>query len=316
MSEAVLMMLLGLLLLMLGGDSIVKGASGLSQRFKLSPFATGMFLVAFATSIPELAVNTRAFFTGSQSLALGNAVGSNIVNFGLTLGLAAVVAPLTIRWRALSPLLLCLMAATIALIALGYDGALSRIEGAIFLVAFVAVLAFAMMRSRSESPEVQQALTEYEATSANLGLNAFRFALGSALLYYGAMLVVKHAPMIGLSMGMNPLLTGLLIVAIGTALPEAITAVMAARRGQGDIVAGHVIGSSVFNLLVVIGGMAAMRDLPIPASFIRFELPAALAFSLLLYPMLRRDLHVSRGEGAVLLLALVGWIVFEVLLMR
>jgi cation:H+ antiporter len=311
-----LSLLLGLLLLMLGGDSIVKASSGLAQKFKLSPFATGMFLVAFATSIPELAVNTRAFFTGSQSLALGNAVGSNIVNFGLTLGLAAVVAPLTIRWRALSPLLLCLMVATIALIALGYDGALSRIEGAIFLVAFVAVLAFTMMRSRSESPEVQQELTEYEATSANLGLNAIRFVIGSALLYYGAVLVVKHAPVIGLAMGMNPLLTGLLIVAIATALPEAITAVMAARRGQGDIVAGHVIGSSVFNLLVVIGGMAAMRDLPIPASFIRFELPAALAFSLLLYPMLRRDLHISRGEGVVLLFALVGWIVFEVLLMR
>jgi cation:H+ antiporter len=312
----ILWLLLGLLLLMLGGDSIVKGASGLAQRFKLSPFATGMFLVAFATSIPELAVNTRAFFTGSQSLALGNAVGSNIVNFGLTLGLAAVVAPLTIRWRALSPLLICLMAATIALIALGYDGALSRIEGAIFLVAFVAVLAFAMARSRSESPEVQEELAAFQTTSASLGLNAIRFALGATLLYYGAMLVVDHAPIIGVAMGMSPLLTGLLIVAIGTALPEAITAVMAARRGQGDIVAGHVIGSSVFNLLVVIGGMAAMRDLPIPASFIRFELPAALAFSLLLYPMLRRDLHISRGEGAVLLFALVGWIVFELLLMR
>jgi cation:H+ antiporter len=311
-----LWLLLGLLLLMLGGDSIVKGASGLAQRFKLSPFATGMFLVAFATSIPELAVNTRAFFTGSQSLALGNAVGSNIVNFGLTLGLAAAVAPLTIRWRALSPLLICLMAATIALIALGYDGVLSRIEGAIFLVAFVAVLAFAMMRSRSESPEVQAELAAFQTTSASLGLNAIRFALGATLLYYGAMLVVEHAPVIGVAMGMSPLLTGLLVVAIGTALPEAITAVMAARRGQGDIVAGHVIGSSVFNLLVVVGGMAAMRDLPIPASFIRFELPAALAFSLLLYPMLRRDLHISRGEGAVLLLALVGWIVFEVLLMR
>ncbi len=312
----ILWLLLGLLLLMLGGDSIVKGASGLAQRFKLSPFATGMFLVAFATSIPELAVNTRAFFTGSQSLALGNAVGSNIVNFGLTLGLAAVVAPLTIRWRALSPLLICLMAATIALIALGYDGALSRIEGAIFLAAFVAVLAFAMARSRSESPEVQAELAAFQTTSASLGLNAIRFALGATLLYYGAMLVVEHAPVIGVAMGMSPLLTGLLIVAIGTALPEAMTAVMAARRGQGDIVAGHVIGSSVFNLLVVVGGMAAMRDLPIPASFIRFELPAALAFSLLLYPMLRRDLHISRGEGAVLLLALIGWIVFEVLLMQ
>ncbi len=312
----ILWLLLGLLLLMLGGDSIVKGASGLAQRFKLSPFSTGMFLVAFATSIPELAVNTRAFFTGSQSLALGNAVGSNIVNFGLTLGLAAVVAPLTIRWRALSPLLLCLMAATIALIALGYDGALSRIEGAIFLAVFVAVLAFAMARSRSESLDVQAELAAFQTTSASLGLNAIRFALGATLLYYGAMLVVEHAPVIGVAMGMSPLLTGLLIVAIGTALPEAMTAVMAARRGQGDIVAGHVIGSSVFNLLVVVGGMAAMRDLPIPASFIRFELPAALAFSLLLYPMLRRDLHISRGEGAVLLLALIGWVVFEVLLMQ
>lgn len=313
---ATLWLLFGLLLLMLGGDSIVKGASGLAQRFKLSPFATGMFLVAFATSIPELAVNTRAFFTGSQNLALGNAVGSNIVNFGLTLGLAAVVAPLTIRWRALSPLLLCLMAATIALIALGYDGALSRIEGAIFLAAFVVVLVFAMARSRSESPEVQAELAAYEATSAKLGLNALRFALGAVTLYYGAKLVVGHAPILGQAMGMSPLLTGLLIVAIGTALPEAAAAVMAARRGQGDIVAGSVIGSSLFNLLVVVGGMAAMRDLPIPSSFVRFELPAALAFSLLLYPMLRRDLHISRNEGIVLVLALIGWIVFEVMLMR
>jgi cation:H+ antiporter len=311
-----LWLLFGLLLLMLGGDSIVKGASGLSQRLKLSPFATGMFLVAFATSIPELAVNTRAFFTGSQNLALGNAVGSNIVNFGLTLGLAAAVAPLTIRWRALSPLLLCLMVATISLIALSYDGVFSRIEGGIFLAAFVAVLVFAMARSRSESVEVQAELAAYETTSASLGLNAIRFALGAVTLYYGAKFVVAHAPVLGQAMGMTPLVTGLLVVAIGTALPEAVTAVIAARRGQGDIVAGHVIGSSLFNLLVIVGGMAALRDLPVPASFVRFELPAALAFALLLYPMLRRDLHISRSEGVVLLLALIGWVAFELFLMR
>lgn len=311
-----LSLLFGLVLLLLGGDSVVKAASGLAQRFKLSPFATGMFLVAFATSIPELAVNTRAYFTGSQSLALGNAVGSNIVNFGLTLGVAALVAPLTIRWRALSPLLLCLMAATIAMIALGYDGVLSRVEGIACLVAFLAVLVFATMRSRSESAEVKQKLTEYEATDAGLGRNALRFAIGAVALYYGAFYVVKHAPLLGQALGMTPLLTGLLIVAIGTALPEVVTAAIAARRGQGDIVAGHVIGSSVFNLLAIVGGMAALRDLPIPASFVRFELPAALAFSLLLYPMLRRDLHISRGEGVVLVLALVGWVVFELLMVR
>lgn len=306
-----LSLLFGLLLLLLGGDSIVKAASGLAQRFKLSPFATGMFLVAFATSIPELAVNTRAYFTGSQNLALGNAVGSNIVNFGLTLGVAALVAPLTIRWRALSPLLLCLMVGTIATVALGYDGVLSRIEGIAFLVAFVAVVAFAMMRSRSESPEVKQELAEYESTNDGLGRNALRFAIGAVALYYGAYYVVKHAPVLGQALGMTPLLTGLTVVAIGTALPEVVTAAIAARRGQGDIVAGHVVGSSLFNLLAILGGMAALRDLPIPASFVRFELPAALAFSLLLYPMLRRDLHISRGEGAVLVLALIAWLVFE-----
>jgi cation:H+ antiporter len=115
---------------------------------------------------------------------------------------------------------------------------------------------------------------------------------------------------------MSPLLTGLIVVAIATALPEAVAAVQAARRGQGDLVVGHVIGSSVFNLLIVVGGMAALRDLPIPASFVRFELPAALAASLLLYPMLRRDLRISRGEGALLLAAFAAWAVFEILLSR
>lgn len=307
---------LALVFLALGGDSVLKGASGLSRRFHWSPFVTGLLLVAFGTSIPELAVNARAFFTGSQSLALGNAVGSNIVNFGLTLGLAAIVAPLLVRWRALAPLLICLIAATIALIALGYDGVLTRIEGAIFVLAFVVVVAVAIVRSRRETPEVQESIAGYLKTGDDLALNVLRFVIGAVLLYFGAMWLVQHAPIVGTAWGMSPLLTGLIIVAIATALPEAVAAMAAARRGQGDMVVGHVIGSSLFNLLIVVGGMAALRDLPIPASFVGFELPAALAASLLLYPMLRRDLQISRAEGWVLLLAFIGWVVFELLLSR
>ncbi len=307
---------LALLFLALGGDSVLKGASGLSRRFHWSPFVTGLLLVAFGTSIPELAVNARAFFTGSQSLALGNAVGSNIVNFGLTLGLAAIVAPLLVRWRALAPLLICLIVATIALIALGYDGVLTRIEGAIFVLAFVVVVALAIVRSRRETPEVQEAIAGYLTTGDDLALNVLRFVIGAVLLYFGAMWLVQHAPIVGTAWGMSPLLTGLIIVAIATALPEAVAAMAAARRGQGDMVVGHVIGSSLFNLLIVVGGMAALRDLPIPASFVGFELPAALAASLLLYPMLRRDLQISRAEGWVLLLAFIAWVVFELLLSR
>ena len=307
---------LALVFLALGGDSVLKGASGLSRRFHWSPFVTGLLLVAFGTSIPELAVNARAFFTGSQSLALGNAVGSNIVNFGLTLGLAAIVAPLLVRWRALAPLLICLIVATIALIALGYDGVLTRIEGLIFVLAFVVVVAVAIVRSRRETPEVQEAIAGYLTTGDDLALNVLRFVIGAVLLYFGAMWLVQHAPIVGTAWGMSPLLTGLIIVAIATALPEAVAAMAAARRGQGDMVVGHVIGSSLFNLLIVVGGMAALRDLPIPASFVGFELPAALAASLLLYPMLRRDLQISRAEGWVLLLAFIAWVVFELLLSR
>ncbi len=307
---------LALVFLALGGDSVLKGASGLSRRFQWSPFVTGLLLVAFGTSIPELAVNARAFFTGSQNLALGNAIGSNIVNFGLTLGLAAIVAPPLVRWRALAPLLICLIVSTIALIALGYDGVLSRIEGLIFVLAFVAVVAIAVMRSRRESPELRDEIAGYLTTGDGLGLNLLRFVVGAALLYFGAMWLVQHAPIVGAGWGLSPLLTGLIVVAIATALPEAVAAVSAARRGQGDMVVGHVIGSSVFNLLIVVGGMAALRDLPIPASFVRFELPAALAVSLLLYPMLRRDLRISRAEGWVLLLSFIAWVVFELMLSR
>jgi cation:H+ antiporter len=303
MFEAIGWCVLALALLALGGDSVLKGASGLARRFGLSAFATGLLLVAFGTSIPELAVNVRALFVGSQSLALGNAIGSNLVNIGLTLGLAAIAAPLAVRWRALGPLLACL--------ALGYDGVLTRVEGIGLVIAFVAVVAFALTRSGRESPELHATLAGYLDTDSGLGRNLLRFALGGVFLFYGAKLLVTHAPVVGLAWGFTPLITGLIVVAIATAVPEAAAAVAAARRGLGDIVVGHVIGSSLFNLLIVVGGMAAIRDLPVPDSFVRFELPAALAAALLLYPMLRRDLRISRAEGWVLLLAFLAWLAFE-----
>ena len=316
MAMALGFFILGLLLLALGGDSIIKGASGLAQKLGLSPFASGLLLVAFGTSLPELAVNARAVWVGSQSLALGNAIGSNVVNFGLTLGAAAFVAPLLVRWRALMPLLLCFIIASVALIGFGLDGVLSRLEGVILLLAFVAVLAWAFVRSRGETQDVRDAITTFASTQSDLWLNLLRFVLASVLLYYGARLVVTNAPILGLALGMAPLLTGLIVVAIGTALPEVVAAVFAARRGQGDMVMGHVVGSSLFNLLVVVGGMAAFRPMPLPTSFIRFEVPAALAFALVLVPMLKGDLRISKFEGGVLLLAFAAWLVFELAIIQ
>ena len=316
MVEALGLFLLGLLLLALGGDSLVKGASGLGQRFGLSAFATGLLLVAFGTSIPELAVNARAAWSDQHALALGNAVGSNIVNFGLTLGLAAIAATVAVRWRALSPLLLCFLLAGALVIALGWDGALSRIDGAVLLLAFVAVLAFALARSRAASPDLLAELAALEETRTSLGLNLLRLGVAAVVLFFGAKLVVDAAPVLGKALGMSPLVTGLVPVAIGTALPEIAAALMAARRGQGDVVAGHVIGASLFNLTVIIGGMAVFRPLTLPESFVRFEVPAAMALGLALYPMLRGDLRVGRGEGAILVAVFLAWLGFEFYMLR
>lgn len=316
MASALGWFLLGLLLLALGGDSIVKGASGLAHRLRWSPFVVGLVLIALATSIPELAVNYRAVFAGQSDLALGNAVGSNIANVGLTLAAAAMVAPLLLRWRVLAPLLLMLVAATVAVILLALDGRLSALEGGLLAAAFVVVLLVALRRAGSDDAGVRAEIEGFTRTTDGLGRNLLRLAVAVALIGAGAWLVVRDAPRLGEALGLTPLMTGLLPVAIGTALPELAGAIAAARRGQGDLVAGHVLGSSLVNLLLVLGGMALIGGgLAVPASFVRYELPAALVLALMLLPILRGDMRVSRGEGAVLLAALSAWIVFELSLL-
>lgn len=317
MASSIGLFLLALLLLMLGGDSIVRAASGLARRFGWSPFAVGLALVAVATSIPELVVNFYAVAHGQSDLALGNAVGSNVVNVGMTLAFAAIAAPVLVRWRSLAHLLIVLLAATALVWVMSLDGRLSVLDGAILVIAFVAVLGFKIARSTDESAEVRAEVEAFTRTSDVVGLNVVRLVIAAALLYYGARLLVDHAPAIGQAMGLTPLVTGLLPVAIGTALPEMAGAVGAARRGQGDLVAGHVIGSSLVNMLLVLGGMALLaHGLAIPASFVRYELPAAFVFTALLLPVLRGDMRVSRNEGIVLAVALLAWIVFEVLMLR
>jgi len=308
--------LLGVLLLALGGDSIVKAASGLAQRFGASPFLAGLLLVAFGTSLPELAVNARAFAGGMEALALGNAIGSNIANIGLTLGVAALVAPLAVRMRVLGPLLVLLVLATLALIGFGLDGVIGRVEGAVLLLAFFVLVALLPSRVRHEPAAVRESVETFAATRTELNLNLLRLVVAVLLLYFGAGLVVRPAPVLGAAMGLSPLLVGLLPVAIATALPEMAAAIAAARRGQGDMVVGHVLGSSLFNLLVIVGGMALWRPLVLPASFVRLELPAAIAFALVLYPMLRGDLRVRRFEGAILFVAFLGWVGLELVLLR
>ena len=176
MLEAVGLFILALVLLALGGDSIVKGSAGLAQRAGASPFVAGLLLVAFGTSVPELAVNARAVSEGQSHLALGNAVGSNVVNLGLTLGLAALAAPLLLRARMGVPLLVLLAVATFALMAFGLDGYVNRIEGAVLLLGFVASTAFLLRQGRREADEVQAEIAAFATTRTGLAIAFGRLA--------------------------------------------------------------------------------------------------------------------------------------------
>ena len=230
MGEALGLFALGLLALALGGDSIVKGVSGLAQHFGMRPFVAGLLLVAFGTSVPELAVNLRAMYLGQPHLALGNAVDSNIVNLGLTLGMAALVEPLLLRARMLLPLLVLLAVASLALIVFGLDGYISRIEGGVLLLVFLASTAFLLRHGRREAEEVQADIAAFAATRTGLGLNALRMVIAVVLLSFGARWVVSGGLGLGQAWGMTPLMVGLLPVAVGTALPEVAAAIAAARR--------------------------------------------------------------------------------------
>lgn len=314
MAEALGLFALGLLALALGGDSVVKGASGLGQALGLRPFVAGLLLVAFGTSVPELAVNLRAMWLGETHLALGNAVGSNIANLGLTLGLAALAAPLVLRARLAVPLLVLLAVASLALMVFGLDGYVGRVEGTVLLLGFLASTAFLLRQGQREAAEVQAEFAAFAATRTGMGLNLLRLVIAAVLLYFGARWVVSGGLGLGQAWGLSPLLVGLLPVAIGTALPEVAAAIAAARRGRGDMVSGHVIGSSLFNLLAIVGGMAAFRPLALPASFVKFELPAVIVLTVLVYPLLRSGRRVTQQEGGILVLAFLAWVTLEVLL--
>lgn len=301
----------GLFVLLLGGDSAVKGLAGLSQRLGLSGFKTGVLMMLFATSIPELAVNAYAVFYGQPEMALGNAVGSNIVNIGLTLALAAISAPMLLGMRSLALQIVFVLVATGAVLLLGLDGGLQRWEGGLLLLTFVAAVLVLMKRANNESIEIKKEVAEAFDTSTSPVMNAVRILMGAGLLFFGAKLVIDAAPVIGLSLGFGPLLTGLTVVAIGTALPEVVMAILAARSGKAHLVAGMVLGACMFNLLFIIGGMAIVKPIIMPMSFISFELPAAMAFTLALYPILGGDLRINRNEGWILFILFLIWLAFE-----
>lgn len=299
---------LGILLLLLGGDSMAKGVSGLAQRLGLPPFLAGVLLLGVALSLPDLVVTIYAWHSGLGELALGNALGNSVASLGLVLGVALLIAPLALRMRWQATARMLLLAAAGMLLLLGRDGRLERWEGGILVLSFIATLGLAFWRGRREDSAVRQELSDFAQTRTGLGQNLSRLAIAGAVLFFAGKFLLHSAPGLGQALGLTPLQTGLLLLGIATAVPDLFVAAMAARQGQGDVVLGQALGSGLVNLLLAVGSLAVAQPLSLPAALALPTLPALMAMLLLLPLLLRSQEPAGRRAGGLLLGAFGLWL--------
>lgn len=298
----------GLILVMLGADSFIRGTSGFAQGRGVGGFAAGIAQVAVGASIAELAIATAAIVRGHDALAVGTVIGSCIANLGLIIGVSALVRPLATGFRLVAAALPVLVGSGVALLLMGQDGAFGQLDGVVLLFGAAAFGWLVKRGAAQESETVRKELAYAANTQTEVGRNLLRVLIGVVVLGYGARFAVDAAIDVAAHFRMNELWVGLSVLAIGSALPELAVAVVAAHRGHGNVVVGSAMASSVVTLLLVVGLLALGRPFTLSKSLLYIEIPALIAFALAFFPMLRGDAVVSRREGAVLVLAFVGWV--------
>lgn len=312
----------GLALLVLGGELLVRGASALARRVGISSLVVGLTVVSAATSAPELAVTVGAVLRDEPGLAVGNVVGSNIVNVLLILGLSALVIPLAVKQRLVRFDLPWMVVLSIGLLLVSLDGRIGAVDGVVLLSAVVLHTVLTVVLSR-RGPRVPAAAppgvpgardggdgddtgtddrrTENEPPPASVPRSVLLVVLGIALLVAGASLLVDGAVNIATSLGVSSLVVGLTVVAVGTSLPELATSVIAVRRGERDLAVGNVVGSNIFNIGVVLGlpALISPEGIPVSGAAVALDMPVMLAAAVALLPIAFTGFAVARWEGAL-----------------
>jgi len=301
-----LLLVAGLALLTVGGEALIRGALAAARRFGVSPLLSGLLIVGFGTSTPELVVSVDAALSQRPDIAIGNVVGSNICNILLILGLSALIAPMTIQPLALRRDAVTMVAVTLAFILLAGAGTLGRLDAVLFLAGLAAYLRWAYRtESVGDLPAGELHRAESEELTALPGSPLFMIAAiagGLALLVGGSRLLITGAVGIAESLGMSEAVIGLTLVAVGTSLPELTISVIAALRRHADVAVGNVLGSNIFNVLGILGVSALVQPLPVTARILQFDQWVMLASALLLIVFLYTGRRLSRREGGVLLL--------------
>ncbi len=310
---------LGLVILLLAGDALVKGAVNLSLRLGVPALIVSLTIVAFGTSAPELLIAIQAIHDGAPGLALGNVVGSNTANVLLVLGLPALIATFHTSECDTRKNYLFMMFATLLFIAMCFLGPITWIHGVVLLAALGFVLSDSFLEARSHRRESKIA-SAAEAEDDPIDIEGVDLdmpwwqigvfmVLGLIGLPLGANLLVEGAVNIATDYGVSDTVIGLTLVAVGTSLPELATTVMAVIRRQADVALGNVIGSNMFNLLAIIGIASFVGDIPVADGILRFDLWVMLASSALLIPFVFLKQNITKGWGVVLSAAYAAYIV-------
>jgi len=313
------LMLLGFVLLVGGGESLVRGAAALASVFKISPLVIGLTVVAFGTSAPELGVSLQAVADGKPDVAIGNVVGSNITNILLILGASALVTPLVVSSQLIRtdvPLMIC---ASLCLWGVASDGQIQPSEGVAMFGLLVVYILYCIRKSRSEHADVinefdseyNKEVSGFSGIMKQLGL----IVVGLVLLGFGSKLLVEGAVDIAKWLGVSELVIGLTVVAIGTSLPEGVTSVVASYRGHRDIAVGNIVGSNLFNILCVLGLTAAISPNPVLVSreAIEFDIPVMVAVAVICLPIFLTGSVIRRWEGGLFLVYYIAYTTFIVL---
>lgn len=308
MLTSILIFIAGLVVLVAGAELLVRGSARLAALLGISPLVIGLTIVAFGTSSPELAVSVKSALAGQADISIGNVVGSNIFNIVFILGASALIRPIKIAQQLVRLDAPIMVGVSILAFVLALDGSLNRLDGVILFTLLITYVVFLIRKSKSEGAEVENEYAEEFASkeqpgAASIVKNLMFTAVGLGLLVFGSDLLVESAVTIAATLGVSELVIGLTIVAAGTSMPEVATSIVAAYKGEGDIAAGNVVGSNIFNVLGVLGvaGIVAPQSIAIADHVLVFDLPVAIFAALITVPVFFVGNTVSRSDAVLFL---------------
>ena len=299
----IILLFVGFAMLIKGADWFVDGSSGIATKFKIPQLVIGLTIVAMGTSAPEAAVSIAAALKGNADITIGNIVGSNILNILIILGVSALITPLAVAKSTIKVEIPFMIAVTLLLLWMGYNGTVSLLEGMILLVVFLVYLGYLFLLAKNDKNKDEETVNDVSVWKSLMWT-----VIGLVLIVYGSNVTVDAATKIAQIVGLSERFIGLTIVALGTSLPELFTSVSAARKGNADIAIGNIVGSNIFNILFVIGISSVIVPVPFANGF-RFDTIIAVAAAVLLLLCGLKDKKLKRWSGILMLLSYAAYFV-------